>query len=322
MAAQQAEEGLIGISLRDNQIRMIETLLGPKEKKVIKVAKGELKVPFNLEAVQNRSSIRVIADDINKLYETSGFEHTQAALSIDSDLVLIKKIPTDTSLEAEELREQIRWEIGQLMINQLESFIIDYETLETKNGSTQEKQVVVVTIRKAVVDYLREIFAATDLHLRAIDVDVFSAQRVLADAYAFAPDQKIALVDIRQRNLQFSIIHHGFYLLLEVNYPTEDGFEVGINKDEQLARMISKELRRIILDNKLGKSVEDMDEIYLYGEDVEDNVIELLSQAHNVNLHRFNPFEKIPLSESLTDTEVTNHPENFVTSVGVAIKGF
>lgn len=318
----QTEDGLIGMSLRDDHLSMTEVAFGADARKVVNLAKSDLRVPFTFETINDRSTIQVLSEDISNLFKKSGFEYKQIALSIDSDFVLIKKIPIDTSLNEKEIREQVNWEVSQLMINQIENYVIDHELLNNTDRFNQAKQTIVVTVRKAIVDYLREVFAATDLHLHAIDVDVFSAQRILGETYEFAPDQKIALVDIRKRNIQFSIIYNGFYLVLEVPFPTDEGIEAGPGKDEHLARIISKELRRIILDNKLGKSVEDMSEIFLYGDSVEDGIIDQLSQAHNVTINRFNPFEKTNLSEDLSNSFTADHPEMFVISLGAAIKGF
>ncbi|MCA9742625.1 MAG: pilus assembly protein PilM [Deferribacteres bacterium] len=321
MSEFQTEEGLIGMSLRDDSLKMTEVTFGDS-RTVTNVAESATRVPFSFESIEDRSTISILRDDINTLYETSGFSSNQIALSIDSDFVLIKKIPIDATLQQDELREHINWEISQLMINDLDHFIIDYEVLDESQRMSHTKQIIVVSIRKSIVEYVRDIFADTDLRLNTIDVDVFSAQRMITDGSVFSPDQKIALIDIRNKNLQFSILHHGFYLVVEVPYPMDEGVEMNTDKDEHMARIISKELRRIILDNKLGKSIEDMNEVFLYGDGVEDGIVEQLSQAHNVNLHRFNPFEKLTLSDSLNSVEITNHPESFVISLGAAIKGF
>jgi Tfp pilus assembly PilM family ATPase len=318
----QAEEGLVGMSLREDNLRMAEVVFETDSRKVTNLAYSDLRSPFTFETINDRSAIHTLSEDISKLFETSGFHYKQIALSIDSDFVLIKKIPIDSSLNEKELREQINWEVSQLMINEIDHYIIDYELLSYTDRLNQARQTVVVTVRKSVVDYLREVFAATELYLKTIDVDVFSAQRVLTETYNLSPDQKIALVDVRKRNLQFSVIHNGFFLVVEIAYPSDEGIEVGPGKNEHLSRIISKELRRIILDNKLGKSVEDMSEIFLYGDGVEDGIIDQLSQAHNVNINRFNPFEKANLSEDLSNSFIKDHPEIFVISLGAAIKGF
>ncbi len=321
MNSHQAEEGLVGISLRDQSIRMSEAVGHSGQLKIKKVAKGQSRIPFSFDAVKDRMNIQTFAQDINKVYETAGFETNQASLAVDSDLVLIKKIPVDATLTGDELKEQIRWEVSQFMINPLDHFIIAHEVLPENGQDAAEKKVVVVVIRKAVVDFLKEIFASTDLHLRAIDVDVFAAQRLLEKVYHVPQDQKVALVDLRKRNLQLSVLYRNFYLVQEIDFPEEEALPEDIDRDEHLARVISKELRRIILDHKLGKSVEDMNEVFLYGDGVNDRMIDILSKSHNVSFRRINPFETIPLAESPSEAEIKEHPESFVTAVGAAIKG-
>ncbi len=322
MNSQQAEEGLVGISLRDQSIRMSEAAGYSGQLKIKKVAAGQSRIPFSFDAIKDRLNIQTLAQDINKLYETAGFQSNQASLAVDSDLVIIKKIPVDATLDGHELKEQIRWEVSQFMINPLDHFVIAYEVLPENGQEGSEKRVVVVVIRKAVVDFLKEVFASTDLHLRAIDVDVFAAQRLLERAYQVPQDRKVALVDLRKRNLQLSVLYRNFYLVQEIDSPQEEAMPDDIDRDEHFARVISKELRRIILDNKLGKSVEDMNEVFLYGDGVNDRMIDILSKSHNVSFRRINPFETIPLTESPPESEIKEHPESFVTAVGAAIKGF
>ncbi len=320
MNIQQAEEGLIGISIRENQVRMTEAVEEAGHFKITRVSKGGSRIPFSFSVVEDRSNIPLLAQDINRVYETAGFSSNKASLSLDSDLVLIKKIPVDASLEGDELREHVRWEVSQFMINPLDHFIVDYEELRKNGQQPGEADVVVVVVRKVVIDFIKEIFASTDLHLRAVDVDVFSAQRVLKHSFQFPPDARIALVDLRKNNLQISVLHDSYFLSQEIAYPAEDAMTIDSNWEEHIARVISKELRRIILDNKLGKSIEDLHKVFIYGDNVENRMIEILSRSHNIPFHRINPFEKIPLISAPTEPEVQEHPESFVTSVGAAIR--
>jgi len=323
MSMLQTEEGLIGLSIREKNIRMTETVMVQDKFQVLRTADGELTEPFSYEILQNRSSIKRIADELNNLVAGNGFNTSKVSVTIDSDLVLIKKVPTDATLSGPDLGEHITWEIDQLLVSPRDHFIVDFEQNDTDEmNDSQERQVVVVVIRKEIVDYLREVFAATKLQLCAIDVDVFSAQRVLAKSQDVNLQEKQALVDIRKKNIQISVIYNGFCLCTEVNLPSEDGLDIVANRDEQLARVLTKELRRIVLDNKLGKTIDDLQGIYFYGQDVNKNMIDLISQAHNANLQALNPFGIIEIAEVTNNTAAMQNPENFVTSVGAAIKGF
>ncbi len=321
MNHQQTEEGLIGISVRDTVVRMAETVAGDQGRQIVKVVKGSVRYPMELKSLEKSDFAKVLSDDINRLYEMAGMRTTRAAISLDSDMVLIKKIPLDGNLDGEELREHIHWEVSQCVINPIDNFNIGYQILNAGSNSEYERAVVLVLIRKEVVESIKELFAGTSMQLRAIDVDIFSAQRVIETTYNFDPENKVALVDIRRKNVQLSILYHDYYLSQEVGYPVDEDGSFSTENGEHLARIISKELRRVILDNKLGKSIEDMHEILLYGDAVDDVVIESLSSAHNLNIHKVNPFEKITIIATPEEQEVTDHPEAYVTSVGVAIKG-
>ncbi|RMD98012.1 MAG: hypothetical protein D6814_08435, partial [Calditrichaeota bacterium] len=312
MDIQQTEEGLVGISIRDVQLRMAEAVSKSGQFQIAKVARGTSRIPFTFSALEDRSNILLLAQELNRAYESAGFSSTRASLSLDSDMVLIKKIPVDATLQGDELRSHILWEVSQFMINPLDNFIVDFELVEAAGQEKQEAEAIVVVVRKAVIEYIKEIFAATDLKLQAVDVDVFAAQRLLSKIYQFPPESKIALIDIRKKNLQISILHHNFYLSQEVEYSTEEHEEAESQRVEHLSRIISKELRRIILDNKLGKSVEDLQEIFVYGDFIEDRIIDILSEAHNVTFHRIDPFEKFPLLDTAAESDVRNHPESYV----------
>jgi len=321
MTIQQANEGLIGISLRDKQLRMAEARTEASQYHLLRAADGALSVPFCFSMLEERSNITTLAQDINRLYDTIGFTSNKASLSLASDLVLIKKLPYDASLQGDDLREHIYWEVSQFMIAPRQNFIVDFQKLKTNIQGEGNPQVAVVVIRKTMVDFIKEVFAGTDLHLRAIDVDVFSAQRLLAQLYEVPEERKVCLIDVRAQNVQFSIMHFGFNLVHEVDYLPDEGAEAETDRNERLARIISKELRRIILDNKLGKSIEDMEEIYIYGDGIDSGLLDILSTAHNTRFHLINPFEKVPLAEMPVDKEVMDHPESFVPSIGAAIKG-
>ena len=321
MTVQQANEGLIGISLRNAQLRMVEAKAGASQYQLLRAANGTLSTPFSFSVLEERSNITTLAQDINRVFDTNGFTSNKASLSLASDLVLIKKLPYDASLQGDEIKEHIYWEVSQFMIAPQQNFIVAFQKLKTSIQGDGNPQVVVVVIRKSLVDFIKEVFAGTDLHLQAIDVDVFSAQRLVAQLYDVPEEKKVCLIDVRAKNLQFSVMYRGFSLVHEADYLTDEGADAETDRNERLARIISKELRRIILDNKLGKSIEDMEEIFIYGDRIDSGLLDILSTAHNTRFHLINPFEKIPLAEMPVDKEVTNHPESFVPSIGAAIKG-
>jgi Tfp pilus assembly PilM family ATPase len=314
-------QGMVGISIRDTTLRMAEAARVAGESRISRLSQGRVRTAFNFVSLQDQSLIRRYAEDINRLYETADFQISSGVFILDANMVMIKKVPIDANLQGQRLKDHVRWEVEQLMINPLDHYILDFEPLPADNGKDY-KQVVVVVARRMVIDYLKEIFKNTDLQLQAIDVDVFAAQRVLAGNYEVNEDEYVALIDVRKENLQFSIIKGTtFHLSQDLDYHQEGESETMKRDDEHRARLISKELRRIIIDYKLGKSVEDMHAIYLYGDGVTDAILEALQNTHNVRIDRANPFKKIKLASQGSDPIFQSQPETFVIPVGAALKG-
>jgi Tfp pilus assembly PilM family ATPase len=317
-----ATNGMVGISIRDTALRMAEVTQVAGESRISRLSQGRVRTALNFTSLQDQTLIRRYAEDINRLYETADFQVSSGVFILDSNLVTIKKIPVDANLQGGRLKDHMRWEMEQCMINPLQEYIVDYAALPAEEGK-DFVQVVAVVARRMVIDYLKEVFKNTDLQLCAIDVDIFAAQRVFAGNYEVSDDEYVVLVDMRKDGLLFSIIKgSAFYLMHDVDLQSDEP-AAGLQRDEEhLSRLISKELRRIIIDHKLGKSVEDMRAIYLYGDGVNDRVVESLQNTHNVRIDRANPFKKIKIAGPGGDaTMLTSQPEAFVIPVGAALKG-
>jgi type IV pilus assembly protein PilM len=319
--APAATNGMIGISIRDTTLRMAEATQVGGERRISRLSQGRVRTPFNFTSLKDQTLIRRYAEDINRLYETADFQVPFSVFILDANMVLIKKIPVDANLQGERLKSHVQWEVAQCVINPLEHYIIDFQRLPAV-ADQEYAEVVVVVARRMAIDFLKEIFRNTDLRLRAIDVDVFAAQRVFAENYEADGDAYVALVDVRKDNLQFTIIRGDiFFLSQDVDYHAEEQGESPKREDDHLARIVSKELRRMIIDHKLGKSVEDMHAIYLYGDGVTDQMVEALQNTHNVRIDRANPFKKIRTASQGGDLSVQSQPETFVIPVGAALKG-
>jgi len=316
-----ATNGMVGISIRDTTLRMVEATHAPGEARISRLSQGRVRSAFNFSSLQDHTLIRRYAEDINRLYETADFQISSGAFILDSNMVMIKKIPIDANLQGDRLKDHVRWEVEQCMINPLEQYILDFETLPPENGK-DIGQAIVVIARRQVIDYLKEIFKNTDLQLSAIDVDVFAAQRVVTSNYDAVDDEFTALVDIRKESFQISILKGAaYYLCQDLEFQSEDQANLMKRDGEQLARFVSKELRRLIIDNKLGKSVEDIRAIYLYGDGANDQILESLQNTHNVRIDRANPFKKIKIASQGGDPILQSQPETFVIPVGAALKG-
>jgi Tfp pilus assembly PilM family ATPase len=317
--AKDANRGVIGISIRDTALRMAELQPGNGEVKVTRVAQGKVKTPQHFTAFKNEALTHKLAEDLNRLYEVSSFQAQQATFTVDSNMVSIKKVPVDASLKGQRLQDHVHWEIEQCFINPRDEYIIDFEHVPA-TPDQEYAEAIIVAVRRSIVNFLKKVFRETDLRLSALEVDVFAAHRALSSNYEPEREVYTALIDLRKDNLQFAIIKDRLFLLVqEVDYPVE---ELGaLHADEMfLPRLLSKELRRIILDHKLGKGVEEMRALYLHGDNISDQLVHALQETHKIRIERVNPFRKIKMEDQAADPLAQTRPEAFAVCVGAALK--
>lgn len=320
--SQAANAGTIGISVRDTALRMTECCAEEGGNRITRISQGRVRTAFRMTSVQNQALVRQYAEDLNRLYESGSFQGKQAVFTLDSNMVLLKKIPVDASLKGQSLKDHIYWEVEQCVINPLSEYVVAYESLGTgKSRGTTEMAAVIV--RRAMVDFLKEIFNFTVLSLGAIDVDVFAAHRVFLAAHGGLPNDRFsAMIDVRKNDLQFSIVKaEEFVLCQEVDYSLDGSSLYSEPDNDYRSKFLFKELRRIILDNKLGSGVEDMAVIYIYGESIDDSLVKALASSQEVRVDRANPFQKIKTGPQAGNLSSRKHPEAFVVSVGAALKG-
>ncbi len=320
--ANDANRGVIGISIRDTALRMTELQPANGEAKITKLSQGKVKIPFQFSVFKDEALTHKFAEDINRLYEISSFQAQQATFTLDSNMVSIKKVPVDSSLKGQRLQDHVHWEIEQCFINPRDEYIIDFEHVPS-SPDQEYAEAIIVAVRRAAVNFLKKVFRETDLRISAIEVDVFAAHRALQSNYESVREAYTALVDLRKDNLQFALVKDKTFLLVqEVDYPLEEQAASPHADEMFLPRLLSKELRRIILDQKLGKGVEELNAIYLHGDNVSDQIVHALQETHKIRIERVNPFRKLKMEDQAADPLAQTHPESFAVCIGAALKNF
>lgn len=316
----QESLGFLGISLIEDQLRIAEGIKSANEFQVSHLTQGRVRQPFNFEVFSDNSVVRRFAEDVNRLYETQDFEFKQTSFSLDSRMVMIKKLPVDKALTGEKLHDHVIWEVNQFLISPLEEYVIDFEPLDTDSNDKFD-EILIVVVRKKIIEFIKTVFNQTNLALKAIDVDIFSAQRSLQVNYDYENTQRIGLIDVEEKKLNFLILDGQKYFISQDVIFSANNRSVDLNEDSK-ATLISKELRRIILDHQLGRSIEDLDEIFLYGEALEDELLEDLQNTYDVRIDRANPFKRVKLTSQAKEAAHQIKGERFMISVGAALKCF
>jgi|GEM_PF-1142820 len=318
--------GLIGVSFAGNKLKLVEVESIGGQYQINRIIQKNANLSLNIieQSVKGDSAAVSIGNLINDTLHLTELQINQATFSLDSQLVLIKKVPVDSDLPMQEIQNQVQWEAEQFVFHPIENYIIDYNHFIQSKDHPDANDLLIVMVRKSIIDFIQKIFDQTQLDLKIVDVDIFAAIRAVKSNYEYQRDEKIGLVDISNEGVKIILMTNGeYFVVTDFSFATaEHGKKTEIVPDDtQLAKLIVKEFRKVLLDYQLGKRIEDLDRIFLYGEMVQPRLVESLQNLNDVRITKVNPFRKVRFFSTDVDNEwVRNSPEMFAVCIGAALR--
>ncbi|MBN1542421.1 pilus assembly protein PilM [candidate division KSB1 bacterium] len=313
-------QSFLGLHLAGKNLRVIEAENNAGRVAVRSVSERLFQTPFDLRVIGAEESIPAFAGAINQILDQKSIRTTTAALALDRRMLLFKKIKIDRGLSETQIRDQIEWEIEQLLIVPRSNYNIGHERLG--GYGNQYERLLIAAIRKDVIRYLNDIFVRTPLTLKTVDIDLMASIRALYASEGKRPDMLSALVDFNEYGIDLTLIKDGKYAAsTEMSVQSGLGSRVPEGGAEQIAKAISDELNQLIdhlSDELVSKSIES---IYLSGDQADVEVIPHLQGLQETADIRFaDPFENFSLYlEAETDALVKNKPEKFLATAGMIV---
>jgi len=314
----------LGIFIKEDNIKVIEVENSSTQQfRINKIVQTKIDAPLNIDTINDEDKLIAIGNQLNQIIRGNNLNTQHVIFTLDSQFTIIKKLPYDEDLSESELIDQVDWEVKEFSYSPDDEYIVDFNKLKpTSRRATNE--MIVVAIREKLINNLRKMFSAARTRIRVIDLDVFSATRAIEVNYDLRIGDIVALVEINPTGLLFTIIEDKEYCLSQevplAKLRVETDSLESVDQDE-ITKFISKELRRIILDHKLGEKVEDINRIFLYGDMVKDDILESLQNNYNIRIDRANPFRRLLFAPNVSvDENIWSRPETFAVCVGSALR--
>ncbi len=147
----------------------------------------------------------------------SGFSWTLPLNRGDYNLLVIAQ-PT---VEADEMKQSLRWSIGNMVDYPIDEAVIDWMAVPTLNYLPMRAQhVYAIAARKEVVTRYTEIFERSDLELSAIDIRE-TAQRNIS-ALVEKRSEALGMVSVDPQGVQITVTFEGeLYLDRFIDWPLD-----------------------------------------------------------------------------------------------------
>lgn len=197
------KKNLVGVDIGSSMIKVGEII--PKKNRFVLNKFGTYNLPPNMINEGEISDFNVVADAISTLFQELNIKNTNVAVSVGGYSIITKIVNVDV-MTNEELKNNIQFEIEQDIPNGLDTVNIDYHLIETVQGYPDQMRVIVVAIKKKIVDDYISLMKMAKLNLCVLDVDSFAMQNSYERVYDVKNNDIVVLIDIGASKSSITIL--------------------------------------------------------------------------------------------------------------------
>lgn len=252
---------------------------------------------------------------LNK-FETLHINPSAVSISIESNLSLVKRVELPNGLDDKEEAKHIEWDLTNSLISSIEEYVY----LKTTNiyERNTHKEILVIALRKDIINFFKSFVDFAKIKLNNLSTNSLATELCFQNAVRETTDDINVLFRLNTDRIET------LCLLDKKIYSTEYEKIKPVStrsKQEILLEKITNSLKRT--ENYFEQILnfpKKINNIYLYGMDVNENFISLLSKNISTNVSTLNPLNNINLAENLSATENNAKGKaGFVECIGITL---
>jgi hypothetical protein len=309
-------ENHTGLAFTSDAITLSNFQINPGSRVLTNLDK--IAYPFHYEEnifFLDENIIRLANLILNK-FESLHLEPSDISISIESNLSLVKRIEIPSDLDEKEEAKHIEWDLSNSLISSIE----DYVYLKTNNfyDRNTHKEVMVVALRKDIIDFYKSFVDFAKIKLNNLSTNSLAAELCFQNSIKENSDNVNLLFRLNSDRIEsLCLLDNKLYMSdYEKIKPVTSR-----SKEEILVEKITNYTKKT--ENyfeQLPSSTQKVNNIYLYGMDIKESFISLLSKNISTKISTLNPLENVSLAENLiTNENDIIEKSGFVESIGITL---
>ena len=313
------KDHLIGLDIGSGSIKaaeIVETKHGGTLKNfgIIDIAHG---------AIEERTinNPETVAESLQQLFKSSGFNENNVAVSIGGYSVIVKKIVVQTMAE-EKLQETIHFEAEQYIPFDISDVNLDFQILGESESNPNQMNVFLVAAKKEMLDDYINLMNLAGLNPCIIDVESFALQNSFEASYD-AQNQDVALIDIGASKTSLNILKNAASVFMrdvslgcgQINQKIMSLIECSFEEAEQLKygntpdKLSPDDLKGIVSSvvadwcTEIRRALD-----FFYSTYPDDQIKRIILSGGGANIAEF---RKLLATEASTEVEIINPFQNF-----------
>lgn len=145
---------------------------------------------------------------IQKIFTENQIKSKDVVVAVSGHSVIVKKIKL-AKMKPEELEEAIPFEAEQYVPYAVEDVNLDFQVLESTAPEANEMDVLLVAVKKDIINDYLSIISTAGLQAVVVDVDAFALQNAFEIAYELDREQVVGLVNLGAAVMNINILLGG-----------------------------------------------------------------------------------------------------------------
>jgi len=302
----------LGLSFGSEDLFLVETKEETaKNFKVAALLNVTSEIPFSVDMLTQESGAKMIGSELKNLLERNNITTKNASISLDFGLGNIIKIPYSEKLSEKELSTHLSWELQQYIDDDIAEYAYDFYKLDKS-----PPELLLVGTRKKVLEFFREMSRHAGIDLQVVTIDLLSAVNAFEVNYKPYPNEKIALVEIGEQKLVFTLLEGNSFIGYHCVFLDDSVQNDYVNS---VLELITLNLKTLFNDYELSTDKNEFDRAYLYRTNTKYSVMEFI-EAADQELYMFNPFELVRFDANLQD-KINHLADNseYVEALGLTV---
>jgi type IV pilus assembly protein PilM len=145
---------------------------------------------------------------VQQIFTENQIKSKDVVVAVSGHSVIVKKIKVGR-MKLEELEEQIPFEAEQYVPYAIEDVNLDFQILEGTSPEANEMDVLLVAVKKDIINDYLSIISTAGLKTVVVDVDAFALQNAFEIAFEVEKDQVVGLVNLGAAVMNINILQGG-----------------------------------------------------------------------------------------------------------------
>jgi len=196
----------VGLDIGASSIKAVQLMTDRGEHELVRLGIAPLHPETIVDGVIMDSGTVISA--IQQILTENQIKTKDVVVAVSGHSVIVKKIKV-ARMKPDELEEAIAFEAEQYVPYAIEDVNLDFQVLESPNEEAGEMDVLLVAVKKDIINDYLSIISTAGLSAVVVDVDAFALQNAFEIAYEVDRNQVVGLVNLGAAVMNINILRGG-----------------------------------------------------------------------------------------------------------------